>query len=581
VSTKTPPTKPSPLPIAEFAAELYERHRALDHSEATFSLLRRTIDRLWRIGVRTTADLEDADLVERFIAAGPAGERPSTRDALLLTLRTMCGDAHKAGRIASVPPFPHILHSSRRAAAAKRDLSRTDVEAVLAHLRRGVDTWEGQRTYVLAAVAVGTGLRVHRELLPLEWEDVDLEAGTIRVRRRDRDRRRRRGGPRTVAIPPWLLADLRAWRGAADSGFVFPTRDRSAFWYGGRNGSKPTQVIAAAGVAAGVGGVSLDALGRFHRDHVGPVLVLDLGPRPIPALSVAAPTPVELPPRRDAPAALTDGDATRLMAHLLARSAGWEGHRTFAAIGLVLLTGLPPRTILDLKVEEFDRGGTIRPGGEGPPLQLAPEAAAILAGWLDREDQVITPWIFPGAMLLGPWENSSPEGGNLRARLGEAALEAGLGPVTSVSLRRFHRSRGGRVILGEEYHATPPPAPFLTGPKGWPYVPGARREPPGYLQGPGEPVLIGGKEKPPLKPNQYLPISLMVDAEDAEPRGLSLGELDGLCKDCSPGWRQTLRRLMKQDPDYGPPVLMFPGTPWGRYRCTLARRPGSYRNLQS
>jgi integrase len=66
---------------------------------------------------------------------------------------------------------------------------------------------------LLVTLALGTGARVG-ELLGLEWSDVDLEAGTVQIARS-----RSRGGlgptksargVRTVALPPFALAALRA-----------------------------------------------------------------------------------------------------------------------------------------------------------------------------------------------------------------------------------------------------------------------------------------------------------------------------------------------------------------------------------
>lgn len=67
------------------------------------------------------------------------------------------------------------------------------------------------REWVRRAVVLmrGLGWRI-TQILGLGWQDVDLEAGTIRLRPElGKSQNERRG--RTVPLPPWLAAELSTW----------------------------------------------------------------------------------------------------------------------------------------------------------------------------------------------------------------------------------------------------------------------------------------------------------------------------------------------------------------------------------
>lgn len=93
-------------------------------------------------------------------------------------------------------------------------LTPQQVQSVLAGLR-------GKPIYTVATVALGTGMR-RGELLALRWQDVDLEAGVIRVERSLEQTTRAglvfkapktRAGRRSITLPPTTLAELKAhWR---------------------------------------------------------------------------------------------------------------------------------------------------------------------------------------------------------------------------------------------------------------------------------------------------------------------------------------------------------------------------------
>ncbi len=549
----------SPLPIALFAAALYEHHTALGRADSTVARLKGIVAALYRIGVRTTDDLAADDLVPRILATRPAGESHHTRYGVLSALRTALDFAHREGRIDAIPPLPTIPQPGDRGLPApRRLLSRPEVLRVLSHMKARADSWEAQRTYVLARVAAATGL-LARELLPLRWEDVDFEDQTLRVR--PRERFRRSAQPAVVILAPTLLPDLASWRDAADSPWLFPNKTRSGYWHDGPHGSRPVQRIAAAGRDAGVEGLTLDALRRFCLASLSPGLELD-GPT-IPALApdvaaaggemgktAAAPIPVKPPRRLEPPATLTTDGATRLLATLRVRSATWEGHREFALFAAALFSGLGRNELFRLEVDAID--------------DLPAEAREVLVHWLARADGGGTRWAFPGVELRGPWEGGTWSG-KPNARLRAVAAELGLGRLTFGCLRDFWKRSGGRVILGREYHETPTPPRILDGPRPKPTgPPPAAGRPPGYLQGPGEPLIIGGKAYGPPTPAQYDALVILALAGGA---GLGWAKLEEKSKFGAP--RQTLTRFKAADPAYNG-VVEFPVRPHGRVRCHLA-----------
>ncbi|HJZ32100.1 MAG TPA: site-specific integrase [Hyphomicrobiaceae bacterium] len=94
-------------------------------------------------------------------------------------------------------------------------LTSTEVQAVLEALR-------GKPLYMIALVLLTTGLR-RGEALALRWQDVDLDAGVLRVEQAFEQTKRgglrlkepkTRYGRRTVTLPPSTVSELRAHKKA-------------------------------------------------------------------------------------------------------------------------------------------------------------------------------------------------------------------------------------------------------------------------------------------------------------------------------------------------------------------------------
>jgi integrase len=80
-----------------------------------------------------------------------------------------------------------------------------------------LDSLKGHSLYPIAALALATGLR-RGELLALEWRDIDLATGTLRVERSVEETKaglrikppKSKRGRRNVSLPPEAIAMLRA-----------------------------------------------------------------------------------------------------------------------------------------------------------------------------------------------------------------------------------------------------------------------------------------------------------------------------------------------------------------------------------
>jgi integrase len=89
------------------------------------------------------------------------------------------------------------------------------------HAREMLDALRGKPLYLLASLALATGLR-RNELLGLQWSDVNLDAGRLRVERALEETRaygirikgpKTKHGRRTVALPAHIVTELRQhWR---------------------------------------------------------------------------------------------------------------------------------------------------------------------------------------------------------------------------------------------------------------------------------------------------------------------------------------------------------------------------------
>ena len=158
------------------------------------------------LGSWPLADLRPGD-VDRWIAGlKERGLKPSTVALSRRILAACLTDAERDGKAprnaARLSRAPKVQGTTRR-----RTLTTAEARALLRIARE--DTEAG----LLVTLALATGARVG-ELLALDWDDVDLDAGTASIH----GTRSRVGvgptksarGVRTVSLPPFGLAALRA-----------------------------------------------------------------------------------------------------------------------------------------------------------------------------------------------------------------------------------------------------------------------------------------------------------------------------------------------------------------------------------
>lgn len=573
------------IPMARVADAVLRGYAAEGRSDVHRWRIRSVLEILVKGAGVSWADQLDGNAIDRFdFIVSARGVR--NRANYMSALHAVCVRIAAMGLIGRMPPFPDFPNPCRLPASDRHIVYLTpdDVNRVLDRRRTAAQTWEGHRDFVLIALPATTGL-LRREALTLRIEDVDLTRRIIRVRRREGLARSK--FPSLVMIPGPLVEILTGWLPRTGCEWVFPGVTRVGPWTDGAPGRKAVDRLRSAGLDAGVAGMTFEALRRFAEMHDPESLHLDPPP--------AGPVPLTPAWKRVANRYnLTSAESIGLMTYLRDRSASWEGHRVFAASAMPLLQGLRRREVLYLRTTDidFDRGLLAVPG-RTIPVVLVPDAAEILRGWFRRPDRGDSPFVFPGARLMGPWIGGSRRS-KFTNQLADAGEAAGVsGRVNVDRLWQTWRAHHGRIDLGNAWRTGIAPTPELTGPQ--PGRPGPQpTQPRGRgtrradrdsrpdlamwdpwtvvsvikIGRPGEPVYIDGKEKPPLRAAQHAVISALLNAG---PEGLDEQELRE--KSGRGGWWRILKELGK-DPDWGR-ILMFPGGPWGRYRILAEREPAA------
>src|SRR5208337_237690 len=80
------------IPFDRFAAELLRLYDPPHRAAATRRQMKKVLDLVAALGVKTTADLS-ATMVAKFIEARPPGQSPRTLQTLLRVLRGVCNNA--------------------------------------------------------------------------------------------------------------------------------------------------------------------------------------------------------------------------------------------------------------------------------------------------------------------------------------------------------------------------------------------------------------------------------------------------------------------------------------------------------
>jgi len=151
-------------------------------------------------------------MAEEFLAARLKNVAPATANKNLRTLKGVFGSAIRRGYLRA-NPFQHVS-PARELEKEIRVLSEAEIESLV--LACPDLKWK-----CFVSLALTTGLR-RGELVNLEWDDVDLDEGMIRVRCKA-GYRTKSGKNRGVPLISEVAPALRALREESGEGYVFKT----------------------------------------------------------------------------------------------------------------------------------------------------------------------------------------------------------------------------------------------------------------------------------------------------------------------------------------------------------------------
>ena len=172
------------------------------------------------LGPMTIAELRHED-VARFLASDVVRKRadggprkPSSANALRSSLRAFLAYAHGSGLAPT--NAARLVRRARCGPSKPRGLTEGEVAKLLLAFQRASSN-ANRRDAALFGTMLRTGIRVG-SALALDVEDVDLDAGELRLRRM------KNGGEDTVYLNDEAVAVLRAWIGARRDGPLFTAR---------------------------------------------------------------------------------------------------------------------------------------------------------------------------------------------------------------------------------------------------------------------------------------------------------------------------------------------------------------------
>lgn len=189
--------------------------------------------------------LDPADVRDALLGARDGGDATDTINGRLRVLRTFAREERAPRIVDGVRALERSVHEDEASEDEGRGLTLEELRRFLdagptVELdRRGAVTKPWRRAWALVATMAWTGMRFG-EASALEWRDVDLDAGTIRVRRAQWrgivGHVKAKASRRLVVIPEELVETLREHRremirhqqAGADSALVFPSRRAGA-----------------------------------------------------------------------------------------------------------------------------------------------------------------------------------------------------------------------------------------------------------------------------------------------------------------------------------------------------------------
>lgn len=216
--------------------------------------------------------IDPADVRDAMLGAREGGDATDTINGRLRVLRTFAREEKCAGIVEGVRALERTVHEDEEDEDEGRGLS---IEELRRFLDAGPRAWlvksgdvhpAWRRAWALVATMAWTGMRFG-EASALEWRDVDLDAGTIRIRRAQWrgivGHVKAKASKRTIVIPDELVETLREHRRAmvarqqtgVSSPLVFPSRRRnksgSEYVTNGYVGKSVLRACKAAGIELG------------------------------------------------------------------------------------------------------------------------------------------------------------------------------------------------------------------------------------------------------------------------------------------------------------------------------------------
>jgi integrase len=256
-----------PVSFARFRDEVLTLNSPPLRRKGTWDKLRQVLDEfsiLPKPPVRKTSDLTPL-AIAAWVRTYQDRRRPITSHSLLRSLRSAIGYGMAMGYLKLDPftfrtpsqwlgvepgqePPKHDRHKTAEEVA--RVLWTLDQEAALG-------TWESGRLQALVYTLAFTGMR-RSEALGLLTADVDLGTRVLHIRTNPWRPLKTRGSAAPLGITEELAAVLALWLPRVGGGpWAFPGARRSGPWMSGGPGVRALDQVKAAGLRAGVSGLTL------------------------------------------------------------------------------------------------------------------------------------------------------------------------------------------------------------------------------------------------------------------------------------------------------------------------------------
>lgn len=216
------------------------------------------------VGLKTSADISPA-LIGRWLREFP--RKQMTAYSLLRSFRAVCSLCKSQGWVDNDPfdfrkPaswLPEVLDPFDDDETTKdRHRSAEQIARLFELIDREAKDggWKEARLQALIYTYAFLGLRKN-EALQLRREDLDTVGKTVRVRSRKGRRLKTKSSRATLVLPDELAEVLRSWLARCGSDWVFPGMMKVGPWTGGPPGHKPLDCVKAAGLRAGICGLTI------------------------------------------------------------------------------------------------------------------------------------------------------------------------------------------------------------------------------------------------------------------------------------------------------------------------------------